>query len=87
MRVGRRVIRDNEGVKPAYLIHGSDSAKIDQARTRLRQRAESESGAGGLEVFEPADGKGSPDADALAASIGAAAMSSGLSQMSAGFWR
>ncbi len=58
-------------MKPAYLIHGSDSAKIDQARTRLRRRAEKESGAGGLEVFEPADGKGSPDADALAASVGA----------------
>jgi len=58
-------------VKPAYLIHGTDSAKIDQARSRLRQRAENESGAGGLEVFEPADGKGSPDADALAGAIGA----------------
>ena len=57
-------------MKPAYLIRGSDTAKIDQARTRLRQRAEHESGAGGLEVFEPADGKGSPDADALAAAIG-----------------
>ncbi|HNI39280.1 MAG TPA: hypothetical protein PLB47_03275 [Solirubrobacterales bacterium] len=77
MRVERRVIRDNEGVKPAYLIHGSDSAKIDQARTRLRQRAESESGAGGLEVFEPADGKGSPDADALAASIGSLSLMPG----------
>lgn len=58
-------------MKPAYLIHGSDSAKIDQARLRLRQRAEAESGAGGLEVFEPADGKGSPDADGLAASMSA----------------
>jgi DNA polymerase-3 subunit delta len=77
VRVERRVIRDNEGVKPAYLIHGSDSAKIDQARTRLRQRAESESGAGGLEVFEPADGKGSPDADALAASIGSLSLMPG----------
>lgn len=56
-------------MKPAYLIHGTDSAKIDQARTRLRQRAEKESGAGGLETFDPAEGKGSPDADALAASI------------------
>lgn len=56
-------------MKPAYLIHGSDSAKIDQARSRLRLRAEKESGVGGLEVFEPADGKGSPDADGLAAAI------------------
>jgi DNA polymerase-3 subunit delta len=64
-------------VKPAYLIHGSDSAKIDQARTRLRLRAENESGAGGLEIFEPADGKGSPDADGLAASIGSLSLMPG----------
>lgn len=64
-------------MKPAYLIHGSDSAKIDQARTRLRLRAEKESGAGGLEIFEPADGKGSPDADALAAAIGSLSLMPG----------
>ena len=52
-------------MKPAYLIHGTDSAKIDQARTRLRQRAEKESGVGGLEVFDPTEGKGSPDANAV----------------------
>lgn len=57
-------------MKPAYLIHGTDSAKIDQAKSRLRQRAERESGAGGLETFEPAEGKGSPDAEGLAAAIG-----------------
>lgn len=68
-RCVRRPIGENGRVKPAYLIHGSDEAKIDQARARLRQRAESESGAGGLEIFEPAEGRGSPDADALAASI------------------
>ncbi len=68
--VVRRAIGENGAVKPAYLIHGSDSAKIDQARARLRSRAEKESGPGGLEVFEPAEGKGSPDADALAAAIG-----------------
>ncbi len=66
-----------EAVKPAYLIHGTDSAKIDQARTRLRLRAENESGAGGLEIFEPADGKGSPDADALAAAIGSLSLMPG----------
>ena len=64
-------------MKPAYLIHGTDSAKIDQARTRLRQRAEKESGAGGLEVFDPSEGKGSPDADALAASIGSLSLMPG----------
>ena len=76
VRVERRVIRDNEGVKPAYLIHGSDSAKIDQARTRLRQRAESESGAGGLEVFEPADGR-EPRRRCAAASIGSLSLMPG----------
>ncbi|MCB0830192.1 MAG: DNA polymerase III subunit delta [Solirubrobacterales bacterium] len=64
-------------MKPAYLIHGTDSAKIDQARARLRQRAENEGGAGGLETFEPADGKGSPDADALAAAIGSLSLMPG----------
>jgi len=73
----RRPIGENGYVKPAYLIHGSDSAKIDQARTRLRQRAENESGVGGLEVFEPADGRGSPDAEGLAASIGALSLMPG----------
>lgn len=71
------MIGENSAVKPAYLIHGTDSAKIDQARSRLRQRAESESGAGGLEIFEPADGKGSPDADALAAAIGSLSLMPG----------
>lgn len=70
MRPHRRRISENETVKPAYLIHGSDSAKIDQARSRLRLRAENEGGAGTLEVFEPAEGKGSPDAEALSAAIG-----------------
>ncbi|MBN8867052.1 MAG: hypothetical protein J0H98_05825 [Solirubrobacterales bacterium] len=66
----RRAIGEDSPVKPAYLIHGTDSAKIDEARARLRRRAESEGGAGSLEVFEPAEGKGSPDADALAGAIG-----------------
>lgn len=57
-------------MKPAYLIHGTDQAKIDLARTRLRRRAESAGGAAALEVFEPVEGKGSPDADALAGAIG-----------------
>ncbi|MGK2932001.1 MAG: DNA polymerase III subunit delta [Solirubrobacterales bacterium] len=58
-------------MKPAYLIHGDDIAKIDETRTRLRKRAESGSGAASLEVFEPPEGRGSPDADALVNSIGA----------------
>ena len=73
----RRPIGENDSVKPAYLIHGTDSAKIDQARSRLKQRAETESGAGGLEVFEPAEGKGIPDSDALAAAISALSLMPG----------
>ncbi|MBK5110270.1 MAG: DNA polymerase III subunit delta [Thermoleophilia bacterium] len=58
-------------MKPAYLIHGSDVAKVDQARARLRRRAEEEGGAASLEVFEPLENRGSPDADALVSAIGA----------------
>jgi DNA polymerase-3 subunit delta len=56
-------------MKPAYLFSGSDSAKIAETRARLRARAEAESGASGLEVFEPIEGRGSPDADAVCAAI------------------
>jgi DNA polymerase-3 subunit delta len=56
-------------MKPAYLIHGTDQAKIDQARSRLRARAEAEAGAASLQVFDPLENKGSPDADALVDSI------------------
>lgn len=73
----RRGISQNGAVKPVYLIHGNDDAKIDQARTRLRRRAESESGAGGLQIFDPVDGKGSPDADGLAAAIGSLSLMPG----------
>src|SRR4051812_49855670 len=38
--------------KPAYLIHGDDHGRIAERRASLRARAESESGAGGLEVIE-----------------------------------
>lgn len=55
-------------IKPAYLIAGSDEAKIGAALARLRARAESEGGAGALEVFEPVGG-GGPDADALCAAL------------------
>jgi len=64
-------------MKPAYLFSGSDQAKIDTARRRLRRRAEAEVGAAGLEVFEPAEGKGSPDADALAEAIGSMSLMPG----------
>jgi DNA polymerase-3 subunit delta len=55
-------------IKPAYLIAGSDEAKIDAALARLRVRAERESGPGALEVFESSGG-GPPDAAALIGAI------------------
>ncbi|MDX6607302.1 MAG: polymerase subunit delta [Solirubrobacterales bacterium] len=56
-------------MKPAYLIAGTDEAKIARARSRLRERAERESGAGALELFDAGDGRRSPDVDALIASL------------------
>ena len=56
-------------MRPAYLIAGSDPVKIDQARTRLRARAEAEGGLAALAVFESSDGRTAPDADAFMASI------------------
>lgn len=58
-------------IKPAYLISGSDEAKIAETRRRLRARAEREGGAGALELFESGDGRRSPDADALIGSLAA----------------
>src|SRR5919109_2386419 len=58
-------------MKPAYLIVGNDEAKIARARSRLRERAEREGGAGALELFEAGEGRRSPDVDALAASLAA----------------
>lgn len=54
---------------PLYLIAGSDEAKIDATRARLRARAEREGGSAALEVFEPSEGKGMPDHEALLAAI------------------
>jgi DNA polymerase-3 subunit delta len=58
-----------EEMKPLYLIAGSDGAKIDATRARLRARAEREGGASALEVFEASEGKGMPDHEALLAAI------------------
>ena len=58
-----------EEMKPLYLIAGSDGAKIDATRARLRARAEREGGAAALEVFEAAEGRGMPDHDALLTAI------------------
>ena len=49
--------------KPAYLIHGDDHGRVAERRGRLRAVAESESGAGGVEVF--AGDTGTPEAVAL----------------------
>jgi DNA polymerase III subunit delta len=56
-------------MQPLYLIAGADGAKIDATRARLRARAESEGGSGALEVFEPGEGRGMPDHEALLAAI------------------
>ena len=58
-------------IKPAYLIAGDDEAKIARTRERLRARAEREGGPGALELFTAGDGRRSPDADALIASLAA----------------
>jgi DNA polymerase III subunit delta len=58
-----------ESMHPLYLIAGTDAAKIDATRARLRQRAESEGGSAALEVFEAGEGRGMPDHDALLAAI------------------
>ncbi len=52
-----------------YLICGSDEAKIDATRARLRARAEGDGGASALEVFEPSEGRGAPDHEALLLAI------------------
>jgi len=58
-------------IKPAYLISGTDEAKIARTRARLRARAEREGGAGALELFEAGEGRRAPDAEALLASLAA----------------
>ena len=58
-------------MKPAYLIAGTDEAKIARARGRLRERAEREGGPGALELFDAGDGRRSPDVDALISSLAA----------------
>jgi DNA polymerase III subunit delta len=58
-----------EGLASLYLIAGTDQAKIDATRARLRARAEGEGGAAALEVFDAGEGKSAPDHDALLAAI------------------
>ncbi len=58
-----------EEMRALYLIAGTDGAKIDATRARLRARAEREAGAAALEVFEPGEGRGMPDHEGLLAAI------------------
>jgi DNA polymerase-3 subunit delta len=56
-------------MRALYLISGTDGAKIDATRSRLRARAEREAGAEALTVFEPGEGRSMPDHEALLAAI------------------
>ncbi len=56
-------------MRALYLIAGTDGAKIDSTRARLRARAEREAGSDALEVFEPGEGRGMPDHEALLAAL------------------
>jgi DNA polymerase-3 subunit delta len=51
---------------PAYLVHGDDHGRVSERRQRLRERAEAESGAGGLEALD--GDAGTPEAVATALS-------------------
>jgi DNA polymerase-3 subunit delta len=51
------------GLKPLYLVHGDDDARIDAWRARVRRRAEEERGPGGLESF---DGRTDPPEEVAA---------------------
>jgi DNA polymerase-3 subunit delta len=64
-----RLGRVAEPLASLYLISGTDEAKIDATRARLRARAEGDGGAAALEVFEPNEGRGGPDHEALLMAI------------------
>jgi DNA polymerase III subunit delta len=56
-------------MRSLYLIAGTDGAKIDATRTRLRARAERDGGTTSLEIFEADEGRGAPDHEAFLAAI------------------
>jgi DNA polymerase-3 subunit delta len=58
-----------EQMRSLYLIAGTDGAKIDATRARLRARAEGDGGAAALQVFEADEGRGAPDHEALLSAI------------------
>jgi DNA polymerase III subunit delta len=58
-----------EEMRSLYLIAGTDGAKIDATRARLRARAERDGGTASLQIFEPGEGRGAPDHESLLAAI------------------
>lgn len=58
-----------EEMRSLYLIAGTDGAKIDATRARLRTRAERDGGTTSLQIFEPGEGRGAPDHESLLAAI------------------
>ena len=70
--------RDSSEIGPAYLIAGTDEAKLTAAATRLRARARAEGGEGALESFEPPPGSSAaPDPEPLLAAIPALSLIAG----------
>ncbi len=67
----------SEELRPLYLISGTDGAKIDATRARLKSRAEADAGPGSLEVFEAAEGRGAPDHEALLGSLPSMSLTGG----------
>jgi DNA polymerase-3 subunit delta len=63
-----------EEMRALYLFAGTDQAKIDATRARLRERAEGDGGAAALQVFEPSEGRGSPDHEAFLTALPAMAL-------------
>ncbi len=68
-RPSKRTTSMTQEIKPAYLLHGTDHAKVDVALARLRDRAVREGGEGTLESFSAREGAGAPDVDGLIAAI------------------
>ncbi len=56
-------------MRSLYLIAGTDGAKIDATRSRLRARAERDGGIASLQIFESGEGRGAPDHEALLGAI------------------
>ena len=58
-----------EEMRSLYAIGGTDAAKIDATRARLRAREEREGGVASLQVFEASEGRGGPDHEAFLAAV------------------